>query len=232
MADRVDVFFDLDHTLWDFESNSRDALEQLYYGHTLHAAGILSLNAFMERYRAINEECWMLYREGHMQREELRIERFRRVLKSFDVEHARLASRLADAYVDISPSKTKLMPGSIEVLEYLRSQGYRMHILTNGFREVQYRKLDGSGLSAYFETVHTSEELGYTKPRYEAFVGAMTRANAKAETSWMIGDSLEADIIGAKNAGMTTVLYHPHVEPEPEVPHFSVRSHHELLRIL
>jgi putative hydrolase of the HAD superfamily len=227
-----DVFFDLDHTLWDFESNSRATLRQLYELFALSRHGVSDVQGFIASYEFENERCWAEYRAGSMKREVLRIERFIRALARFEQADPHLAAQIADAYVDLSPKKTQLMPGCLDILEYVKSKGYRLHILTNGFREVQYRKLDGSGLSPFFEHVFTSEEVGFNKPHRLAYERALIRASAAPESTWMIGDSLEADIIGAQKVGLTTVLYHPDEGPEPEVPHFSVKHLSELKTLL
>lgn len=232
MTNSRHVFFDLDHTLWDFESNSTDTLHELFEKHQLQKVGMASVEAFISHYQVENDLCWADYRAGRMTREVLRIERFIRALARYDHHDHALAARLADDYVAVSPTKTRLMPGSLEVLDDARTKGYRLHILTNGFKEVQYIKLDRSGLRTYFEGIFTSEELGYNKPHVEAFMGALSRAEAKPEHTWMIGDSLEADVRGAHQAGLTTVLYHPNDAPMPEVPHFGIRHLEELKSLL
>lgn len=170
MTEARHVFFDLDHTLWDFESNSTDTLRELFEKHQLQKAGIASADLFIQQYKEENERCWADYRTGSMTREVLRVERFIRALARYENHDQALAARLADDYVAVSPTKTRLMPGSLEVLEHARSRGYRLHILTNGFKEVQYVKLDRSGLRAYFDGIFTSEELGFNKPHVEAFL--------------------------------------------------------------
>lgn len=226
------VFFDLDHTLWDFETNSSNTLRELYDAHQLHTIGVASSEDFIAQYKIENDRCWADYRVGAMTREVLRIERFIRALARYENYDKALAARLADDYVAISPTQTQLMPGSIDVLDHMKSKGYRMHILTNGFKEVQYIKLDRSGLTPYFDAVFTSEELGFNKPHVEAFLSALNRADAQAAHTWMIGDSLEADIQGGQRAGLKTVLYHPKDDPMPEVPHFGIRHLEELKTLL
>lgn len=226
------VIFDLDHTLWDFESNSQETLAELYEVFELKTAGIPDAEQFIELYKAENERCWADYRNGRMTKEVLRNERFLRALRLYELDDEVLAAQLANAYVERSPSKTRLMPGTIEVLEHSRDLGYQLHILTNGFKEVQYRKLEGSKLSPYFTHIFTSEEIGFTKPHAGAFNHALKQAGAQPENTWMIGDSLEADVLGAHAVGLTTVLYHPHEGPKPEVPHYAVRHLLDLKALL
>lgn len=229
MAEKMHIFFDLDHTLWDFETNSQDALTELFETHQLAKAGVPSEVEFIRLYKAENDRCWADYRHGRMTKEVLRVERFIRALARYQVNDPSLAADLADDYVAISPSKTRLMPGSIEALEYIKSRNHVLHILTNGFKEVQYRKLDGSGLTPYFTGIFTSEELGFNKPHAEAFLRALDRADATAEQTWMIGDNLEADVMGAHRAGLKTVFYQPNGWDEvPAEADVSVRHLDEL----
>lgn len=232
MADRYDVFFDLDHTLWDFEANSREALADLFVAFNLRGVGIENEVQFVADYEVHNAECWALHRAGTMHRDVLRVERFTRTLCDFGIDDHNLAERLATAYVEISPSKTRLMPGSLEVLDYIQTRGHRLHILTNGFREVQHRKLVGSGLRTYFDGVFTSEEIGVGKPHPEAFLRALAHVKAHPSSAWMIGDSLEADIHGAEQVGLTTVLYHPADRPKPLAPHHTITHLLDLKHLL
>jgi putative hydrolase of the HAD superfamily len=232
MGERFDIFFDLDHTLWDFEANSREALADLFEAFDLRAAGITDEAQFVADYEVHNAECWALHRAGSMHRDVLRVERFSRTLRTFGIDDAVIAEQLATAYVDISPSKTRLMPGSLEVLDYIQTRGHRLHILTNGFREVQHRKLEGSGLRSYFDGVFTSEEIGVGKPHPEAFLRALAHVKAHPSSAWMIGDSLEADIHGAEQVGLTTVLYHPADRPKPQAPHHTITHLLELKQLL
>jgi len=232
MVERYDVFFDLDHTLWDFDANSREALADLYAAFNLRAVGIVDEDQFVAEYEVHNAECWALHRAGSMHREVLRVERFARTLRDFGIDNLGIAEQLATAYIEISPSKTRLMPGSKEILDYIQTRGHRLHILTNGFREVQHRKLDGSGLRKYFDGVFTSEEIGVGKPHPEAFMRALTHVQAHPSSSWMIGDSLEADILGAEQVGLTTVLYHPADRPKPLAPQHTITHLLDLKQLL
>lgn len=232
MIERFDVFFDLDHTLWDFEANSRDALSELFFLYNLKAVGVVDEARFISRYEVHNAECWELHRNGFMHRDLLRVERFSRTLLEFGIEEHHLAETLAEAYVRISPSKTRLMPGSIEVLDYIRERGHRLHILTNGFREVQHQKLLGSGLRPFFEGIFTSEELGFGKPHPEAFLRSLAEVKAHPSSAWMIGDNMEADILGAEQVGLTTVLYHPADRPKPTAPHHTITHLLDLKHLL
>lgn len=228
---QLDLLFDLDHTLWDFVANSREALEELFVTYRLKELGIETAATFIHHYEVENERCWSLHRQGKMPREVLRIERFDAALRHFGVQHPELASTLAEAYVAISPSKTRLMPGSIEVLTHFQEQGHRLHILTNGFREVQHRKLEGSQLKSFFHGIFTSEELGYGKPHKEAFLRSLQLAKATVHRTWMIGDNMEADVRGAAAIGLQTVHYAPQGSEE-NAPHHRIRHLEELKNII
>jgi putative hydrolase of the HAD superfamily len=204
-----DLFFDLDRTLWDFESNSENALRFLYEKYNLNRF-YPNFESFHNPYKKINEELWGLYRYQKIKKEVLRIQRFSDTLSKAGVNDIHLSNNLANDYVSISPRQTQLFPGTIEVLEDLKKDNYRLHIITNGFKEIQHIKLKNSGISDYFEVVLCSEEVGKNKPHHDVFNTALTRAKAKKKASYMIGDDYEADILGAKNVGMNTVLFDPH----------------------
>lgn len=232
MDKRVHLFFDLDHTLWDFEVNSRLALRELYDSFKMVDLGVHSFDAFLEVYEVENEKAWALYRVGQMKKEVLRTIRFAKALDVFNASDAGLESKLADAYLEISPYKTALVPGTLDLLEDLKSKGYPMHILTNGFEEVQGIKMEHSGLNPYFDNVITSEFIGVRKPDPKAFLSSAKHVGAHVEAAFMIGDNLIADVLGAKEAGMNEVYFNPKKEAhEHELKH-EISSLLELKSIL
>lgn len=200
------IFFDLDRTLWDFERNSHEALSELYLTHKLEEAGIHDFEHFILRYRIWNEMFWEQYRKGQIEKEELRYVRFHETFKEFGINDVTLAKRLAEGYLQLSPRKTNLRPFTIEILEYLQDK-YHLHIITNGFDEVQHIKLDNSGLKPFFKEVVTSDIVGYKKPAPQIFTYSLKKAGAKRKDSIMIGDNLQADLIGAKLVGIDQVFY-------------------------
>lgn len=208
MAQYQHIFFDLDRTLWDFETNSRLALDEIMAECRLVELGVEDNEGFIEKYREINEYYWGLYREQRIDKATLRWIRFGDTLAHFGVRDEPLARKLADMYIQISPLKTTLMPGTVEALDYLAAR-YRLHIITNGFEEVQHIKLNRAGLERYFDVVVTSEGAGFKKPRPEIFAHACTLSGASTEQSVMIGDDLQTDMLGAQNAGMDHVYYNP-----------------------
>jgi YjjG family noncanonical pyrimidine nucleotidase len=208
MARYQHLFFDLDRTLWDFDTNSQEALREIVVECELEGRGITDSGQFLDKYRDINLHYWSLYREQKIDKETLRWIRFGKTLEHFGIHDQKLAMQLAQLYVSVSPLKTGLMPGTLDALEYL-GEKYRMHIITNGFEEVQHIKLKQSGLDRFFDIVVTSEGAGHKKPRPEIFAYACQASGATYSDSIMIGDDLEADILGAQNAGMDHVFYNP-----------------------
>jgi len=202
------LFFDLDRTLWDFEANSKKALQILFRDLALNDR-IEHFNHFHHTYIRVNAELWKLYGKGKIKKEELRDSRFRRALEHHEIFDDHLATRLSTGYLDISPRQTLLFPNTLETLTDLRKQEYRMHIITNGFEEVQYIKLKESGLESFFDIVVCSETVGYNKPDQRVFQHAMERAGTNPTDSVMIGDDREADISGAMRAGMRAILFDP-----------------------
>jgi putative hydrolase of the HAD superfamily len=202
------LFFDLDRTLWDFDRNSELALRQLFSEEELDAK-IGGFEHFHKQYVYQNAHLWKLYGKGIIKKEELRYERFRVTLKHFKIKDEALVQRLSDAYVHISPRQTALFPKAIETLKELANMGFKLHIITNGFQEVQFVKLENCGLRAFFDVVVCSEFVGKNKPDLAIFKYAMNQANAKAEKSVMIGDDYHVDIAGALRAGMRGIWFDP-----------------------
>lgn len=202
------LFFDLDRTLWDFEKNSETALTILYDELKL-GDHLRSFRSFHTKYKKVNGELWDQYSKGKLSKDVLRVKRFRDTLAHFDVKSDELSNALADGYISLSPHQTHLLPDALETLEKLKNDNFELHIITNGFLEVQHIKLDKSGLKPYFDVILCSEEVGKNKPARLVFDRALDLANAKSEESIMIGDSYEADIKGAENAGIRAILFDP-----------------------
>lgn len=202
------LFFDLDRTLWDFETNSQTALGILYEDHRL-GDHMRSFNSFHKTYKKINAKLWHMYGQGNLSKDELRVKRFNDTLKSFQVNDFELAKKLGEGYVNISPYQTNLFPGAIQTLEDLKKEDYILHIITNGFKEVQYIKLEKSGLLEYFDIIVCSEEVGKNKPAPEVFHHALSLAKGEKEQSVMIGDDYLVDVIGAERYGFKGILFDP-----------------------
>jgi len=219
------LFFDLDRTLWDFEANAEDTLKDIYQENNLKQKGIPSFENFKNTYRTINKDLWEKYKYNEISKEYLRIARFRKTLNYFTINDERLSDKIAEEYITISPTKTRLFPNTHETLKYLFPR-YEMHILTNGFNEVQYVKLEKAGLKDFFDMIITSENAGSKKPDHQIFDYALTQAKASKEESLVIGDDLESDIEGAANTGIDQVFVNYHkinngVDPTYEITDLS-----------
>ena len=191
----------------------------------------MGVEEFVETYQKINEELWALYRRGLLNKRKLRTVRFTKTLEAFNVDDEYLGDQLGTAYIEISPHKTALLPNAIDVLDYL-SEKYHLHIITNGFEEVQHVKLEKSGLSPYFDKVITSEQVGARKPDPAVFHYALKISKARAFNSLMIGDDLGADIIGAREVGIDQVYFNPKKIEHTEELNFEMEDLIELKQIL
>lgn len=199
------IVFDLDHTLWDFETNSKTALTQLYAELNL-ANYFPNFKDFHDTYLRINDHMWALYREGKLAKERLRVDRFRNTFKELGFQQNNLADELGERYVALSPHQTNLIEGSIDVLNYLNEK-YELHILTNGFQEIQDIKLTKSGLKDFFDTITCSEEIGVNKPHVDIFHHVEQKIQVPKSELVMIGDNYQADILGAVNAGWHAIYF-------------------------
>lgn len=212
-----DLFFDLDHTLWDFETNSKETIQELYATYHLAELGIVDFDGFYSTYSAHNHRLWDRYTKGFIKQEELRWKRVYLSLLDFKVANEPLAKEMSQAYLEILPNKKHLFPYTIEILEYLKQKDYKMHLITNGFESVQFKKIKNSGLQDYFIEVITSEASNSLKPQKEIFEYALKNANATVAESIMIGDNESADIQGGINMGMDTIFVN-HIQVVPTIP--------------
>ena len=199
------LFFDLDNTLWDFTANSRLAMEQTLIQNEL-LPRLISFNSYFQRYEQINQALWSDYHSKKITKQNLITERFSRSLQEFGI-HDYDWIELNRLYLENMALQTKLFPGTVETLTALRTKGYQMHIITNGFREVQYSKLSNCGLAPFFTKVFISEEIKTTKPHRQIFEHALKSTNASKKRSIMIGDSWEIDILGALEFGMDQIMF-------------------------
>ena len=225
------IFFDLDRTLWDFDAAAEVAFERIYEQYNLNSLGIPSAHEFHEVYHPLNEQLWELYREDKITKADLNRTRFLKPLEHYGIHDVELADHLSEDYVYWSPRIVRLVPGTMELLEYLKPK-YHLHLITNGFEEVQDTKLTLSGMKPYFETLTVSEEIGVKKPNPEIFQYALRKAHATAEESLMIGDEMAVDIDGARAAGIDTVLFNPRGEKIEGTRTFEVRKLQEIKQIL
>lgn len=225
------LFFDLDHTLWDFEENARVTLLELYNTLQLEQRGVHDFGLFHKNYMAHNEKLWERYRNGYIKQEELRVKRMWLALLDFKIADELLAKDMSLRFLDLLPTRTILFPYAIEILDYLTKKNYELHLITNGFEKTQHSKLKYSGLHKYFKEVITSEGSSSLKPQKEIFDYAFERTGADPSESIMLGDSIEVDIIGAMNAGIDQVFINHLNIPIDIKPTYVVRSLKELEEI-
>ena len=207
------LFFDLDHTLWDFNSNAKAALTDLFDAHALGEKVKVDFDAFYERYIFHNAHLWARYEKGFIGVEELKWKRMWRTLLDFKIADEVLAKDISVKFLNILPTKKQVFPHTFEILEHLLNKGYKLHLITNGFEKTQWNKIRNCGLDKYFVHVITSEASNSLKPKKEIFEYAVGKAGATIEESIMIGDNLNADILGAINAGMDSIFVN-HINEE------------------
>ncbi|MCY7349963.1 MAG: YjjG family noncanonical pyrimidine nucleotidase [Cytophagaceae bacterium] len=225
------LFFDLDHTLWDFERNSNETLAELYDEFHLAARGLQSLPDFQRVFCAANLDLWRLYDTNQISQTELRHSRFRRVFSALGVQTHDCCDPLNEAYLSRCPQKSHLIEYARELLDYLAPR-YQLHIITNGFDEVQTVKMNKAGLLPYFYHVTTSQNSGAKKPDPRIFNHALHRAGAGTRESLMIGDNCETDIAGGRAAGLDTVFYNPARVSTTEQPTYTIHHLRDLVKIL
>lgn len=225
------IFFDLDDTLWDTYHNNKECLEEVYTDYRF-GRYYASFEAFFQVYWANNNRLWKQYRNHEIDKQMLTIERFRPFLEPLGMGDLSNVIRINEDFLQRCSRKTRLVLGAIELLDYLRLS-YQMSILSNGFREVQYLKLRNSGLEPYFSQMILSEDAGIQKPHKGIFDYALAHTNAQPETCLMIGDSWDADIVGARNAGIDQLWFNPYrFSCKGFTPTYEVNSLQEIRNIL
>jgi len=222
------IFFDLDHTIWDFDRNAQETLLELYEVYQLKTLGLHSAQDFIDRYTENNHRLWAQYHLGEISKETLRAERFRNTFIELGVSPEQVPQQFEDDYVRISPTKTNLFAGAEKVLDYLQKK-YQLHIISNGFKETTLTKMEVSGLNPYFTQVIISEDVGVNKPNPAIFEHALTKAAAEKQESIMIGDSLEADIRGAQAFGLKAIFFNPLNVEKPADVTWQISNLEELL---
>jgi putative hydrolase of the HAD superfamily len=225
------LFFDLDHTLWDFDTNSREALHDLYHSLSLADAGVNDFDLFHKLYLGHNERLWDRYRKGQMKVDDLRWKRMAVTLLEFKNGDESLARQMGVSFLDILPTKKKLFPGTIELLNYLTEKKYLLHLITNGFEKTQHHKLKSSGIDHFFAEVITSEGSNSLKPHPEIFEYALMKTGALKKESIMIGDTPEVDILGAREAGIDQIYVNHTGNQESVKATYTVYSLRELMEI-
>lgn len=225
------IFFDLDNTIWDFETNSQSVLKELLVKHKVAEKCQCSPISFLKTYVLVNEVLWARYRHHLITKEELRSSRFYNTMLYFGYDNKDLGLQLEKEYIDNSPYQKTLFPGALETLNYLSAK-YTLHIITNGFAEVQHIKLRNCAIDKYFAEIVISEEVGFNKPDKRIFDTAIERALTKHEHSLMIGDDWHADVEGATAAGIKSIFFNPHKKLFNTNQTAEISSLEELMRLL
>ncbi|MBD2751704.1 YjjG family noncanonical pyrimidine nucleotidase [Spirosoma validum] len=225
------LFFDLDHTLWDFDRNSAECIAELFDTFRLADVGIPSSEEFSRHFIAINRKLWADYDKNLIEHSYIRQHRFPLVLRALGIDESAVQVDLNVEYLRLLPLKPHLLESAREILDYLQGR-YILHIITNGFAEIQAVKMNSSEIAHYFTNVITSEKANAKKPDPLVFQYAMEISNATVSESLMIGDNYEADILGAKSVGMDTVFYNPQGMVVDDKSTYDVRHWNELIDIL
>ena len=225
------IFIDLDDTIYDFAASSRESFEEAYnlLGYERY---FNSFNHFMSLYEPHNLELWGLYGEGKITKAELNSDRYSYPLRMVGIENQELADTFCREVLGRIPTKNKVIPGAVELLEYLYPK-YNLYILSNGFKELQEHKMQTAGLRKYFKKIVLSDDIGINKPNPELFIHALQVANSTTEESIMIGDMFDTDITGAAGVGMDQIFYNRKgLEQLPFEPTYTVRNLLQIKEIL
>ena len=226
------IFFDLDNTLWDFDRSSILAFDKIYEIFNLINYGIPSAKDFHTTYFDHNNRLWDLYRKGEIDKDFLKIERFRLPLKDYGIVDEKLSIDLGESYTDYAARLVALVPNTMEVLNYLKEKNYKIHLITNGFLEVQSIKMKASGLDKMIDSSFVSEEVGFKKPDHRIFFHAMNEVGGNIENSVMIGDDLSVDIIPAKEIGMKHIYFNRKKISHNEMLDYEIEDLIEIKEIL
>lgn len=226
------LFFDIDHTLWDFETNSVNTLKALYEEVNLPQKGIHDFDDFNIVYHGINDKLWDRFRKGFLSRQDLRWKRMWQTLVHYKVNDEALAKVMSERYLEILPTQCAMFPYAVDVLQYCTNKGYELHLITNGFELTQKEKLKNAGIDHFFNKMITSEMAMSMKPHKEIFDFAYKATGASPTSSIMIGDALDVDIIGGKNAGMHQVFFNPNRIAHQDNPTYEIFCLSELKDIL
>lgn len=225
------IFFDLDRTLYDFDKNNLATLQEIFkIASSANHNGVIGFDSFHEAYLKINKDLWNLYKKQEISKQELNLRRFAKTLDRMGMD-TRIAQTLADAFIRLSPLQVYLLPGAIEILQYLHPK-YPLHIITNGFSEIQFEKLKRTGLAEFFRHIIVSEEAGAQKPDPRIFALALQKTGASISDSLIIGDDPHCDIYGGQNSGIDQVWLYQAGETTPYQPTYAIGGLMELTSIL
>ena len=225
------LFFDLDHTLWDYDTNAAESLTELHYHHQLEERSGFSAEQLVNAFIKANELLWNDYNLSKIGREDIRKNRFPMIYQMLDADLETLPEGIEDQYITLCPSKSATFPFAHQVLDDLKGR-YQLHLITNGFDDIQSTKMKSAGLADYFDLIVTSETAGFRKPETGIFEFALNQTGARRRDSLMIGDNLVADIGGARNYGIDQVFFNPKRISHNDLVTFEISSLNELVSFL
>ncbi|MDB4904125.1 MAG: yjjG [Mucilaginibacter sp.] len=225
------IFFDLDHTIWDFDKNAEETLYELFDIYKLSEIGLPAAEVFIETYTRNNHQLWAEYHTGKITKEALRKTRFKKTFLDLGLHSDLIPLSFEEDYVQLCPTKTNLFPHAHETLQYLQSK-YTLHLISNGFKESSELKIGNTNIGGYFQHIIISEIVGVNKPDKAIFEHALNLASAEKNESLMIGDSLEADVYGALNFGIDAIYFNPFNAPKPDDVPLQITHLKELILIL
>lgn len=208
MKEYKHLFFDLDHTLWDFERNTSDAIQEIYSIFNFGRWTFFTFEDFMKIFQEVNDYLWDKFNHGLIDRMELRNSRFKMILEKLGVNEHEIPEGIGEKYLELAPVKSKVIPFAYEILDYLKPN-YQLHIISNGFDDVQHSKLRASKIHHYFDIIVTSDSSGHRKPQRGIFDFALDQAGASRDNAIMIGDNIDTDIVGAQNAAIDHIFFNP-----------------------
>jgi len=225
------IFFDLDHTLWDFEKNASETLQHLFNHFNLQQLKLFTLEQFLQAFHKVNRQLWAAFDNGKVDKRYIRGERFKIISEHLKISPDLLPAELGELYLAQCPSKSHVMPFAHDILNYLKKK-YELHVITNGFNDVQLVKIDSSRLADFFHEIITADSCGYQKPHKQIFDHALKVVDADDHECIMIGDNLSTDIEGARNAGIDQIFYNPYNLSHNEEVTYEVNCLSELKQLL
>lgn len=225
------IIFDLDHTLWDFNRNSRETLEVLFLEHNIENKINIPYKQFLTQYYKVTNSLWHLYNKKVISKEELRLTRLPLVFAKYKYQNEKLFQKMEKQYLATCPKKPHLIPGALELLTHLTSHKHTLHLLTNGFKDIQHQKLKASEINQYFTHIVTSECSGYSKPEPKAFLHLLEKIDCQPNECIMIGDNLDTDITGSNKIGMQNIYFNPEKINHKANPTYEVYTLEEIITL-
>ncbi|MDR3226067.1 MAG: YjjG family noncanonical pyrimidine nucleotidase [Prevotellaceae bacterium] len=225
------ILFDLDRTLWDFDTDTRNTIKEIFYDYGLDKK--IDFDEWYATYKTHNIRLWEDYAQGKVTKAVLRDTRFYLAFNDFGIDDKNLGIEFGKKFVEQSPDRTTLFPNAHEILTYLSGKNYQLHVVTNGFNEIQFKKLEATDIKKYFNKIFTCEDIGYNKPHIKFFNHVLSSLNSSKKDAIIIGDDFVSDILGAMKFGINQIYFKPEYLPEPPIkPTFQINSLIEIKNIL